>query len=326
MGLGLKLAGFNPAWAIECNADACATYRAMLRCNAICKKIEDVDFRDMPAKVSGLAFGFPCNDFSLVGERKGTTGYFGGLYREAERALHVLRPQWFIAENVPGLMTAGGGGIMQVFANAGYHLSVHLFKFEDYGVPQRRHRVIGVGIRSDIGRMFRPPAPVTSDSPIGARAALQGVEQVATNNELPRHTAKVIQLLEAIPPGENCWHEAVPEELRLNVKKIRMSLIYRRLHPDHPSYTVVAAGGGGTHGYHYEQPRALTNRERARLQSFPDDFVFSGGTQSVRKQIGMAVPPLGAKNIGVALAKTLRGEDYASVSPSVGEFYPGGMQ
>ncbi len=321
MAYGLKAAGFQPEWAVDWNEDACNTYTNMIGGHAINDQVENVDFRAL-ADVKGLAFGFPCNDFSMVGERKGKEGYFGGLYKFAEKAIKDTEPDWFIAENVPGLMASGGHDIMQEFANAGpgYRLAVHLYRFEEYGVPQRRWRVIGVGIRSDLNLTFRPPAP-THSKPIGAREALRGVEQVPYNNELPRHGEKVIRMLESIPPGENCWCDEVPEELRLNVEKVKMSLIYRRLHPDHPSYTIVGSGGGGTHGYHFEHPRALTNRERARLQSFPDDFVFSGGPQAVRKQIGMAVPPLGAKCIGMALQKTLRGEVYPSVEPSVGTFF-----
>ena len=320
MAHGLRAAGLEPAWAVDRDADACATYARMIGGHGICASVEDVDFGSQ-TPVSGLAFGFPCNDFSMVGERKGTNGYFGALYKFAERAIEEIRPDWFLAENVPGLMASGGRDIMQEFASSGpgYNLTVHLFRFEEYGVPQRRWRVIGVGVRADREQEFRPPAP-THAVPVGAREALFGVESVVSHNERTRHSEKVVRLLSAIPPGENCWSPEVPVDLRLNVEKVRMSLIYRRLHPDEPSYTVVAAGGGGTHGYHFEEPRALTNRERARLQSFPDDFEFSGGTASVRKQIGMAVPPLGAKIIGEALVNTLLGVEYDSVEASVGKF------
>jgi DNA (cytosine-5)-methyltransferase 1 len=318
MAWGLRGAGFAPAWGVDWSQDACATYRSMIGSHSICSRVEEVDFAELEP-VNGLAFGFPCNDFSMVGEKKGKEGYFGGLYLEAKRALDELKPDWFIAENVPGIMSSGGTSIMEAFANSGrgYRLAVHLFRFEDYGVPQKRRRVIGVGIRSDWDLTFLPPVP-SHPRPVTAQEALAGVEQVAANGERPRHSAKVIELLSHIPPGENCWHSSVPDRLKLNVPNVRMSLIYRRLHPDEPAYTVVGSGGGGTHTYHWAEPRALTNRERARLQSFPDDFVFVGTAQSVRRQIGMAVPPLGARAIGEALMKTLRRESYPSVVPSVG--------
>ncbi|MDT1893633.1 DNA cytosine methyltransferase, partial [Acinetobacter baumannii] len=87
----------------------------------------------------------------------------------------------------------------------------------------------------------------------------------------------------------------------LNVRGATISQIYRRLDPAKPSYTVTGSGGGGTHVYHWDEPRALTNRERARLQTFPDTFHFEGRRDSIRKQVGMAVPPLGAQAVFTAL-------------------------
>ncbi|MEP1984760.1 MAG: DNA cytosine methyltransferase, partial [Maribacter dokdonensis] len=97
----------------------------------------------------------------------------------------------------------------------------------------------------------------------------------------------------------------------------KLSQIYRKLHPDKPSYTITGSGGGGTHGYHYAENRALTNRERARIQSFPDDFEFIGKKESIRKQIGMAVPPLLSKVVFEAILKTFAGISYNSVEPNI---------
>lgn len=321
MAWGLREAGFKPLWAVDADQWACQTYRRMIGDHVIHDRVENVDFSSLH-RVEGLAFGFPCNDFSLVGDRKGITGYYGSLYQQAERALHEVQPNWFIAENVPGLLT-GGSDIMEVFANAGpgYTVAVHVYDFEKYGVPQKRRRVIGVGVRSDFNLICNPLAP-THKVPVSASQALSGVEEIAANNERTRHTAKVINLLDSIPPGENAWSDQVPLDLRLNVEKVKMSLIYHRLHPDLPAYTVVAAGGGGTHTYHFAEPRALTNRERARIQSFPDEFIFEGPKEQVRKQIGMAVPPLGAQAIGTALRATLEGRPYPSVEPGIALISP----
>lgn len=121
--------------------------------------------------------------------------------------------------------------------------------------------------------------------------------------DLPSEGREVAERMKRIPPGEN--HEFV-RGTRWEVEGRGISLIYRRLHPLKPAYTVVAYGGGGTHGYHYDRDRAtLTLRERARLQTFPDSFLFSGGKAEVRAQIGEAVPPLAAMRIAEALAEAL---------------------
>jgi DNA (cytosine-5)-methyltransferase 1 len=121
----------------------------------------------------------------------------------------------------------------------------------------------------------------------------------------------VVERLKLIPPGSN--YEAVPEGHRLAVKGL-ISHVYRRLDPDKPAYTIIAGGGGGTHGYHHVEPRRLSNREKARLQGFPDDFVFEFGEgpraarsayPRVRRQIGNAVPPPAAEVIVSAVAESL---------------------
>lgn len=126
------------------------------------------------------------------------------------------------------------------------------------------------------------------------------------NNERTIQNARVVERLKYIKPGENVFTADIPERLRLNMRsKALISQIYRRLVPDEPSYTVTGSGGGGTHLYHWEENRALTNRERARLQTFPDDYIFEGGKESVRRQIGMAVPPQGAKIVFEAILRTI---------------------
>ena len=130
------------------------------------------------------------------------------------------------------------------------------------------------------------------------------------NNEATKQSTIVVERLKHIKPGQNAFTANLPEELQLNVKGAKISQIYKRLDPNKPAYTVTGSGGGGTHIYHYEEPRALTNRERARLQTFPDDYYFTGAKESVRKQIGMAVPPKGAKIIFEAILKTFAEETY----------------
>jgi len=118
----------------------------------------------------------------------------------------------------------------------------------------------------------------------------------------------------------------MPEHLRLKVKGAKISQIYKRLDSTKPAYTVTGSGGGGTHMYHWKENRALTNRERARLQTFLDSFVFSGSKESVRRQVGMAVPPRGVQVVFEAILKTFANIEYKSVQPNITPVLQGAVQ
>jgi len=298
---------FHHVWANDIDRDACKTLEQNVPVDkVICKKVENLCFENLP-KIDGLVFGFPCNDFSVVGERNGIAGRYGGLYRWGVKGLETLQPSFFVAENVGGLASSGLQVILSAMHLSGYNLSTHTYRFEQYGVPQARRRIIIIGFRKDLGiKHFEHPPPTTADSPITCKQALADIPDDAPNHERTNQSEHVIERLKHIKPGENAFTANMPDHLRLKMKSgAKISQIYRRLVPDRPSYTVTGSGGGGTHLYHWDEPRALTNRERARLQSFPDDFVFCGGKESVRKQIGMAVPPEGARVIFSAVLKTL---------------------
>ena len=312
MALGAKMAGFSHAWASDIDADACRTFRANLgghgevvRC-----PVQDLDLHRL-APIDGLAFGFPCNDFSVVGERNGTNGQFGALYEWGVRALRHFRPSFFVAENVGGLASTRRGGdlkmILVALRGAGYNIVPHLYRFEEHGVPQARHRIIIVGFRKNLGIYFRPPFP--RPERITCRQAIEDppILPDTPNHERTNQHPRVVERLKHIKPGQNAFTADLPPGLRLRMRSgATISLIYKRLHPDRPAYTVTGSGGGGTHMYHWKEPRALTNRERARLQTFPDSFVFHGGKGSVRKQIGMAVPPVGAQEVFRAVFQQLQ--------------------
>lgn len=315
-------------WANDIDEDTCNTYARNIhegnRKAVACAPVEEIDFQKVP-KFDVLAFGFPCNDFSIVGEQKGFKGKYGPLYTYGVKAINVHNPEWFMAENVGGLQSANSGQafkkILDDLENAGlgYNIVPNLYKFEDYGVPQYRHRVVIIGIRKDLGLKFHVPAPTHLNRHVTVKEAIENppISADAPNNEITRQSEIVIERLKHIPPGENAWYKGLPEHLRLNVKGARMSQIYKRLHPDKPSYTITGSGGGGTHVYHWEEPRALTNRERARIQTFPDSFIFEGSKESVRKQIGMAVPVQGARAVVEAVLKTFAGIPYEYVPSNI---------
>ena len=170
-------------------------------------------------------------------------------------------------------------------------------------------RVLFVGIRADTGFHFIHPEPThgpKANKPYyTAGEALRGASQVKYNNEQIKIAEKTKQMLELIPEGGN--FADIPKDSPLYVKGM-ISHVYRRIKLDEPSKTIIAAGGGGTWGYHYPEPRPLTNRERARLQSFPDDFVFEGSITEVRRQIGNAVPPQGVRAIAKRLLPLFTGK------------------
>lgn len=377
----------DPVWANDIDRDTCDTYlknihgidsnagKAVKDQLVICEDVRKIDFEKDVPDFDALAFGFPCNDFSVVGEQRGVDGCYGPLYTNGVRAINAKNPKWFLAENVGGLRNANEGqAFIRILCDlvssgdyGGYRLSAHLYRFEEYGVPQARHRVIIVGIRKDQNKWFEVPRPTTVDIPVTARMALEDppIPADAANHELTRQSVNVIERLKMLPPDKNAWfidelraldddpmadnalvdfykeypaicskvsgvdfssRKAIREkldEVRLDVKSARMSQIYRRLDPDRPSYTVTGSGGGGTHVYHWSEDRALTNRERARLQTFDDSHVFCGSKESVRKQIGMAVPPRGAKVIFEAVLRTFSSSvslDKRCSNSNIGDF------
>ena len=348
------------AWATDYDSDTCATYRKNICPDSpgtvICNDIREQELNELRAisEIDGLAFGFPCNDFSIVGEQKGTDGHFGPLYTYGVEILKLCKPKWFLAENVGGLSNSNDGKAFETILNelyeAGYSVYPHLYSFEQYGVPQARKRIIIVGIHKDENVSFLIPSTEPyANADVSVRTALTKppIPNSALNQERTKQSAGVVERLKMLPAGENAWFidvllaktdnqlvefyrafasirkkvidvdfessESIRVKLnavRLGVKSARMSQIYRRMHPKKPSYTITGSGGGGTHGYHWEEDRALTNRERARIQTFPDTHEFKGSKESVRKQIGMAVPCKGIKVIFEAILKSFAGEPY----------------
>ncbi|MCW8932473.1 MAG: DNA cytosine methyltransferase [Gammaproteobacteria bacterium] len=311
-------------WASDYHSETCETYKHNFKdVNVICEDVKLLDI-DSLGKIDGFAYGFPCNDFSLVGETKGFSGEFGGLYTYGIKVLNKYNPDFFIAENVGGLASANEGKafkkIIQDLKNAGkkgYELTVHKYKFEEYGLPQKRHRLIIVGINKSLKTKFQVPAPTHVNDYTSVKEIFEEcpISSNSPNHEYTAQSKTVVERLKYIKPGQNIWQTKLPKHLQLNVKGAKLSQIYRRLHPDEPSYTITGSGGGGTHGYHYSENRALTNRERARIQTFPDDFVFMGKKESVRRQIGMAVSPEMSKILFESILKTLAGIDYSSIPP-----------
>ena len=313
LDLGFHQEGYETVWANDFDHWACETFKKNIGDVIVEGDIEQIDPYDNNSipDCDIVLGGFPCQDFSMIWKRPGLDGERGNLYKSFLRVVDAKKPKVFVAENVKGLLTANNKkAIKQIVSDfesiaPGYKVKVKLYNFADYGVPQLRERILIVGIRSDIDFDFEHPDPTHSAKDeellphVTAGEALANIPDDAKNIEQQNLSPKTVEKLKLISAGGNFTD--IPKDHPLYVKGM-ISHVYRRIHPDEPSKTIIAAGGGGTWGYHYPEPRSLNNRERARLQSFPDDFEFVGTMTQVRKQIGNAVPPQGVRE----LAKTLK--------------------
>lgn len=323
LDLGAEMTGSVKAvWAIDNDPWAVRTYERNLGRHVWLDDVCTVEFPDVPCDI--LLAGPPCQDFSSLWNHDGAKTARGNLFRHVARFLDQRQPKAFILENVPGLLSANHGEAWLLvrhalrapsqflYGEAGprYEVTAELVDFADLGVAQNRLRFIVMGIRRDLGlRPPRVPRPFEgTPRTVEDVLELNPIPVGAPNHEIGLDSEAVVERLKLIPPGMN--YKTIPRGHPLAVKGL-ISHVYRRLDPSRPSYTIIAGGGGGTHGYHHHEPRRLSNRERARIQSFPDTFVFEGGEgrsnyPRIRRQVGNAVPPEGARTIVQALVDTLR--------------------
>lgn len=305
--------GFKTEIALDLNKFACDTIKNNNKYFSNTNVINTNILNFEPSSISGefdvLVGGFPCVTFSMIGNRTGITDDINGkLYERYASFVEHFKPKVFLAENVKGILSANKGEAIKIinkrFSEAGYNVKIFVVNFADFGVPQTRERVLFIGIRNDIKIEFQAPAFSNLKEHVSSSEAFSNIPLTAKNNELLKTSISTIEKINAIPEGGN--FKDLPEHLSI---KAQMSNIYRRLHRHKPAYTVLASGGGGTWTYHYEEPRPLTNRERARLQSFPDDLVFHGSTTEVRRQIGNAVPPVGIYPFAKKIKELLEGKE-----------------
>lgn len=234
--------------------------------------------------------GFPCQDFSVAGKRNGLEAKRGRLYLSMVELVKNKRPMAFVAENVKGLLNIQAGEVIKIiekdFAEVGYKVSVTLFNAANYGVPETRERVIICGIREDLGLEFIPPAPTHSKTPV---AGLK-----------PWVTAKdALGDLEKLKEGD------APNHFWSKAKYFPGTQGNSTIAADKPGPTMRAEHHGNIE-YHYSLERRLSAREAARIQSFPDDFIFYRSTSDAYRQVGNAVAPVFGWNIAEALMNSLK--------------------
>ena len=298
LGKNYKKLKFHTAVASDINEDACRTLEHNTKyfngTQVLNENILEFDYKKIEnADYDVLLGGFPCVTFSMAGKRTGIKDDLNGkLYESYASYVEHFKPKVFLAENVKGILSANKGEAIKIIKNrfeaTGYKLKIYLVNFADFGVPQLRERVLFIGVRDDIEIEFISPEYTHRNKHVTVLEAFRGINKNCVNHTFMKQLPSTTEKLKAIPEGGN--FENLPKHLAV---KGLMSNIYRRLDRNKPAYTLIASGGGGTWTYHYEEPRALTNRERARLQSFPDDYIFKGNNTEVRRQIGNAVPPVG---------------------------------
>ena len=280
---------FNIIWANDSNSAACSTYRRNLGVEIICADIQDV-MKQVPERPDVVIGGFPCQDISINGRRKGSEGSESGLYKLMAQVIAECQPKVFVAENVKGLTQEYNKEslrqILSAFRVLGYTVTYQIYLAADFGVPQCRERVFIVGTAPGI-KSFAPPAPDTIE------------EDWLTTKE-------AIGDLESLPENENINHiwsraKASPDQGM------------RKLKANKPSDTIRAEHHGNIQ-FHYRLPRRISMREAARLQSFPDEFIFESGLRQIERQVGNAVPPVLAWHIAQATLTSLRGTEDQTAS------------
>jgi DNA (cytosine-5)-methyltransferase 1 len=305
---------FETEVAIDLNPFACNTLQTSKYFKdtkeIVCADITKHDYTKYKTNYYDVLIGgFPCVTFSAVGKQQGIADDINGkLYETYANFVEHLRPKVFLAENVKGILSANKGEAIKIikkrFEIDGYRLKIYLANFADFGVPQLRERVLFIGVRNDIQTDFIAPEYTHKGKHLTALEAFKKIDNQCPNNNLMRIAEKTKQMLETIPEGGN--FKDASEGLRV---KGLMSNIYRRLDRNKPAYTVIASGGGGTWTYHFEEHRPLTNRERARLQGFPDDHIFQGNNTEARRQIGNAIPAVGLYPFAKRIALLLQGKE-----------------
>lgn len=330
LSLGAEMEGIKVQYAIELNSSAAKTFvRNHSGAKVICEDIRTLNPKEIikDKNVFVTMGGPPCQGFSLSNTRNRTMDNPNNqLFKEFVRFVKELSPTWFVFENVLGLTKIDKGETQKMietsFEELGYTVNSSILWASDYGVPQNRFRFFLVGNKHGVKFQFPPKQErkVTVEEAIGDLPLLNNGDnieslpyripwseasayaqlmrsdsKVSMQNYVSRNNDLVIERYKHIGQGQN-WR-AIPEELMFNYadKKRCHSAIYKRLKADEPS--VVISNYRKSMLIHPHQHRGLSVREAARIQSFPDNFIFEGPISHIQQQIGNAVPPLLAKAV-----------------------------
>ncbi len=319
LALGMEMAGFQHVLLNEFDHEACETLRVNRPgWNVVEEDIHTVDFTGLKGKVDFLSGGFPCQAFSYAGKRRGFEETRGTLFFELARAVKEIQPKVFLCENVKGLREHDNGRTLETITNVieelGYSLiPPRVLKAVMFKVPQKRERLFLVAVRKDLaGKVsFDWPAPYRRVMTLRDAFFAGDLYPVdVPESEGQQYPEKKKNVMDLVPMGGD-WRD-LPEEVAKEYMKGSYNLgggktgMARRLSLDEPSLTLTCAPAQKqTERCHPTQTRPLTVREYARIQTFPDDWNFSGNMSSKYKQIGNAVPVNLAYAMGRAVIRLM---------------------
>lgn len=318
LALGLEKAGFDTIGLIEIDSDAAdslKTNRPEWRVinedisRISCLNLEEY-FNIDKGSLDLLSGGAPCQSFSYAGKRLGLEDTRGTLFYHYALFLNKLQPKMFLFENVRGLLTHDSGKtyktILDIFSKEGYIIEKAVLNAWDYGVPQKRERLITVGIRTDLSEKisFEFPKPHTY------KPVLRDILSDCPPSCGVKYSKRKEEIFSLVPPG-GYWRD-IPEDIAREYMKSCWNMgggrtgILRRMSLDEPSLTVLTSPSQKqTDRCHPTEPRPFTVRENARCQSFPDDWEFRGSVGQQYKQVGNAVPVNLAYEIALSIRKGL---------------------
>lgn len=331
LSLGFERAGFDVLLGIDNDPKALETFeKNHIGAKVICGDITKISYSDDIKSVLGdreidvIIGGPPCQGMSLSGPRQFEDPR-NKLYLSYIRLVDEIKPKAFVIENVPGLVSLFGGqikdNIMRIFKEMGYNIQYKIMTASDYGVPQKRRRVVFVGTKKGSFEYPKEEAmQVTCEMALSDLPPLidcLGEESMSYNKEpqneyqimmrenskcvrnhiAANHSERVKNIISMVPAGGN--YKDLPEELQ---KTRNFHVAWTRFPKDKPAPTIDT---GHRHHFHYEYNRVPTVRESARIQSFPDDFIFYGNKTQQFRQVGNAVPPLMAQKIAEQIIEML---------------------
>lgn len=316
LALGLEKAGFKEVGLVEWDKYACDTLKLNRPdWNVIQGDIVKIaengikNYIDNNIEIDLLSGGYPCQAFSYAGKKLGLEDVRGTLFYSYAKILEELKPKVFLAENVRGLVSHDDGKTLKtmidVFSEIGYNVKYEILKAVNYGVAQKRERVIIIGTRKDLSHVdFKFPKPFEYVATL--RDALKNVPE----SEGARYPERKKKVLDMVPPG-GCWIDLPDEVARDYMGKSYYSGggkrgMARRISWDEPCLTLTCSPAQKqTERCHPDETRPFTTREYARIQSFPDEWEFTGSVSQVYKQIGNAVPVKLGKAVGLSIVEYL---------------------